>query len=80
MQSLIFSDCTAITNIEDLRGHTGRTELSLSGCSALQDVDALRGLSALKHLYLNDCTSIQLETLRQLGVALPNTSITYPNG
>ena len=57
--SLNLSGCTALQNVDGLKGLTALGKLNLSACPALQNVNGLKGLTALWHLDLSDCSALQ---------------------
>lgn len=58
-RSLSLADCSALSNVDTLRGLTCLQVLSLDNCRALQTVDGLERLTSLQTLQLSGCSALQ---------------------
>jgi len=58
-EQMIIYECTALENLDGLKGLTGLQRLDLSDCPALQNLDGLKGLPGLQRLDLSHCHALQ---------------------
>ena len=58
-QNITLNRCTALENLDGLKGVTRLQTLTLSGCDALQNVDGLKGLTGLQALDLRYCAALE---------------------
>ena len=58
-ERITIHECSALENVDGLKGLTGLQALDLHYCTALQNVDGLKGLTSLRTLDLSFCYTLQ---------------------
>jgi hypothetical protein len=73
-------NCSALQDVNAIKGLTKLRHVALIHCEALQGVDVVKGIGHLERLELVGCTQLPSSSLREIRAALPTAVIIFPDG